>query len=214
MMTLSLLAESVRNDDGLSASARQRMEIVTTEIFRIVELITGSVTPDATMTRAELVDVREIAGEAAEITGLAYDTTVTVDPGDPAVMSISASLLRRVLRNLVDNAVRAAGPGGQVTIRIEQNPATVLEISDTGPGFGHGPLGMAGLGLTVVRTLLQAAGGRIDIDDAAHGGGRVRVTFSPDYDYPGPLLARAGAPEPVCQCLGSPAEPRSTAAVR
>jgi signal transduction histidine kinase len=180
MMTLSLLADSVRNDHALSAAARRRMEIVNLEMFRIVELIAGSLAPDAATTGAEMIDVREIADEAAELTGLAYGTAVTVDPGAPAVISISAPLLRRVLRNLVDNAVRAAGPDGRVTIRIEKSPETILEISDTGPGFGDGPADVAGLGLTVVRALLQAAGGRIDIADDPRGGARVRVIFSAD----------------------------------
>jgi len=180
MMTLSLLADAVRDDGALSAAARQRMEIVKQEMFRIVQLIADSMSPDTATARAELVDIRQIADEAAQLAGLAYDTPVTVEPGGPAVISINTSLLRRVLRNLVDNAVGAAGPGGQVFVRIEQKAETVVEIADTGPGFGRAPASASGLGLTIVRELLRAAGGRLDIATEPAGGARVRVIFSPD----------------------------------
>jgi signal transduction histidine kinase len=183
MMTLSLLGDSVRDDGALSASARQRMEIVTLEMVRIVELIADAMSPDAAMPPAGLADIREIASEAAQLASLVYDTSVVVEPGAPAVVPVSASLLRRVLRNLVDNAVRAAGPGGHVSVRIEQEQETVLEITDTGPGFGDGPSGTAGLGLAVVRKLLLAAGGRLDIAGGPRGGVRARVTFTADSQH-------------------------------
>jgi signal transduction histidine kinase len=183
MMTLSLLADSVCEDGALPSAARHRMEIVKQEIFRILQLIADFAPSDAATARAERVDIRAIAGEAAQLAGLTYDTGVTVEPGGPAVISINPSILRRVLRNLVDNAVRAAGPSGQVLIRVEQTQETVLEIADTGPGFGLGPSGATGLGLTVVRNLLDAVGGRLDVATDPGGGARVQVTFSPDAEY-------------------------------
>jgi signal transduction histidine kinase len=211
MMTLSLLADSVSDDGALSSAARQRMEIVTQEMFRIVQFIAESMSQDAATARAEMVNIRDIADEAAQLAGLAYDTAVTVEPGGPAVISISASLLRRVLRNLVDNGVRAAGPGGHVSIRIEQKPETVVEIADTGPGFGRAPSGAAGLGLTVVRELLHAAGGRLDMATGPAGGARVRVTFSPDPQYEEQPPVHADPAQPVSQGFGP--SPESTARV-
>jgi len=179
-MTLSLLADSVCDEGALSATAGQRMEIVKQEIFRIVELIADSMSPDAASARTEVIDLRQAAEDVAQLVSVAHGTAVTVQPGRPAVISVSGSLLWRVLGNLVDNAVRAAGPGGQVSIRIEQERQTVLEIADTGPGFGYGPSGASGLGLAVVRNLLHAAGGRLDIANDPEGGARVRVTFGLD----------------------------------
>lgn len=207
VMTLSLLADSVCDEGPLSASAGERMEIVKQEIFRIVELIADSMSPDAAAARTELIDLRQAAGEVARLVSVAHGTAVTVQPGGPAVVSISASLLWRVLRNLVDNAVRAAGPGGQVFIRIEQNLQTVLEIADTGPGFGCGPSGTAGLGLTVVRNLLHAAGGRLDIGSDPEGGARVRVTFGIDPGHRAPAAALADAPPAVRQRLEESVRP-------
>ena len=211
MMTLSLLADSVRDDGALSPTARQRMEIVKQEMFRIVELIADSTSTDTAATPAEKVDVREIADEAAQLAGLAFSTAVTVAPGDPAVISISPSLLRRVLRNLLDNAVRAAGPDGQVWIRIEQGAETVIEIADNGPGFGGGPSGAAGLGLTVVRKLLQAASGRLDIVTDPASGARMRVTFSADPGFQEQSLVNADGTQLAGQYIRPPAESSATA---
>lgn len=183
MMTLSLLADSVREDSALSADSRQRMELMMQEMFRIVDIITDSMPSAAAPATPGVADVRLLASDVANLAGLAYDTTVSVAPGGPAVIRISPSLLWRVLANLVDNAVRAAGRGGRVDIRIEQGLDTVVEVTDSGPGFGGGPPGAAGLGLTVVRQLLDAVGGRLDVCDGPDGGARVRVTFGMDREY-------------------------------
>ena len=48
--------------------------------------------------------------------------------------------LRRSARNLVDNAVRAAGPDGRVEVAVRREGSrAVLEVSDDGPGFGRMP---------------------------------------------------------------------------
>jgi signal transduction histidine kinase len=177
LMTLSLLADAVRDDSALSADSRQRMELVMQEMFRIVDIIADAMPTDARPAKPSPVDIRTLANEVAQLADLAYDTAVTVAPGRPAVMHVSASLLWRVLANLVDNAVRAAGPGGRVTIRIDQELETALEVTDNGPGPGAGRPGVAGLGLTVVRQLLDSADGRLDISEAPTGGTCVRVTF-------------------------------------
>lgn len=182
MMTLSLLADSVRGDSALSADSRQRMDLVLQEMFRIVDIIADAV-PTETATPPGAVDIRALAIEVANLAHLAYNTEVTVQAGRPAVIRISAALIWRILANLVDNAVRAAGSEGHVDIRIEQELDTVLEITDDGPGLCGGPPGLAGLGLTVVRQLLDSADGRLEVTDVPAGGARVRVTFGLDREY-------------------------------
>jgi signal transduction histidine kinase len=183
MMTLSLLADSVRDDSALSADSRQRMELVMQEMFRIVDIIADAMPTGLGLAKPGNVDVRLLASEVAQLADLSYDTTVTVAPGRPATIRIGATLLWRILANLVDNAVRAAGPGGRVEIRIEQDLDTVMEVTDNGPGFGRDASGAAGVGLTVVRQLLDAAGGRLDVTEGPHGGACVRVTFGLVREY-------------------------------
>ncbi|HPC83021.1 MAG TPA: HAMP domain-containing sensor histidine kinase [Thermoanaerobaculaceae bacterium] len=100
--------------------------------------------------------------------------------------------LAQVLRNLLDNALKYTPPGGQVRLacRRRGNHA-VLEVTDTGVGIPaeelprifdeffrarHTPASDgAGLGLAIVRRLVQAMGGRIDVTSQRGAGSRFAV---------------------------------------
>jgi signal transduction histidine kinase len=71
--------------------------------------------------------------------------------------------LRRALMNVVDNAVRAAGPRGRVLVTVRPGPASVrILVEDDGPGFGKVD-GGTGLGLVITRQALEALGGGLSI---------------------------------------------------
>ena len=78
---------------------------------------------------------RDLAGEA-----LPRATEVGIDLGyeGPAQAEALAEpvLAAELLRNLLDNALRYAGPGAVVTVRVRPEPdAVVLEVEDNGPGL-------------------------------------------------------------------------------
>jgi signal transduction histidine kinase len=82
----------------------------------------------------------------------------------------------RALRNLVGNAVRAAGPGGHVDVRVQGVDGwAVAQVDDDGPGFGAAPPGMASLGLGIVLESVVSWGGDLEIRRSAPGGCRVRL---------------------------------------
>ena len=103
--------------------------------------------------------------------------------------------IRRVLRNLTDNAARHAR--GTVALRLAQtNGRVVLDVDDDGPGIATDDrervldrfvrlddartrdAGGAGLGLAIAAELVAAHGGDIAIDASPAGGTRVRLRFS------------------------------------
>ena len=86
--------------------------------------------------------------------------------------------------NVVDNAARAAGRAGSVTMAVRQDGGPVIEVADNGPGFGAGPPGTASLGLGVVRSLLEACGGSLAIEVPPRGGTTVRVTLPAQVPSP------------------------------
>jgi signal transduction histidine kinase len=90
--------------------------------------------------------------------------------GDPVA-------LRRAITNLFDNACRASGDAGQVELRVSRRGAetVVVEVHDSGPGFGVGPRGRAALGLAVVRRVAASHGGQIVVTASPLGGACVSL---------------------------------------
>jgi two-component system OmpR family sensor kinase len=135
--------------------------------------------------RWEIVDLGELAGEMrAAHPGLSVSLpsaeTDLRTVGDPA-------RLRQVFRNLVRNAVRASGSAAGVELRLsvsgaETAPDTVRAIvQDDGPGLDDAELaqvferyrtgdGGTGLGLAVVRRLVERMGGTVRAGRAERGG--------------------------------------------
>ena len=118
--------------------------------------------------------------------------TLTGDAG-PLMVRGTAAGLARVTANLVNNAV-AYGGGAEVSLH-EGAQAVELRVEDRGPGI---PLterervfepfyrleasrsrdkGGAGLGLTIVRQIVEGVGGSVTIADRPGGGSRVSVTL-------------------------------------
>jgi signal transduction histidine kinase len=104
-----------------------------------------------------------------------------------------ASLLRRALSNLIDNAVLY---GGRSTVRVEETPDTlVLHILDEGPGIPDAELGRVfepffrleasrsrdtggtGLGLGIARNIARAHGGEVVLSNRAAGGLEARLSL-------------------------------------
>jgi len=116
------------------------------------------------------------------------------DEGPVAVQG-NAVLVRELLRNLVDNAVRYTQPGGRVTVQVERSDGGVtLVVEDDGPGIPpehrervferfqrlatNAPEG-CGLGLAIVREIADLHAARITVTTGAGGiGTRICVTFA------------------------------------
>jgi len=105
--------------------------------------------------------------------------------------------LRQVLYNLLSNAIGFSPPGGSVTLSAERaNGSVVFSVTDDGPGIPaelqqrvfdrfethtsgsrhHG----VGLGLSIVRSLVELHGGSVTIDSPAGRGTAVACTFPLD----------------------------------
>jgi signal transduction histidine kinase len=145
----------------------------------------------------EPVDLAELAGRAvsaqaadARRTGIRLHRAEGPAPtvGDPV-------LLAQLTHNLVQNAVRHNTPGGWVSVRTGSGEHAWLEVSNTGAELSHDEaaqvfepfrrLGSArtgtgvGLGLSIVRSITTAHGGRVRATARPGGGLIVRVDLRP-----------------------------------
>jgi signal transduction histidine kinase len=175
MSTLSFLVEAVRGDVELPEDSSYRMELLSLEMTRLLDIIRHGLNAVSTGDEAEVLHVREVATELTRLAQLAYQADVALLPGPDATAYINPVLLWRILSNVVDNAARAAGAGGQVALTIRQAGGTVVDVTDTGPGFGSVPKGKASLGLDVVMSLLNNCGGALEVESPPGGGTTVRL---------------------------------------
>ncbi len=149
---------------------------------------------EADLGTIEPVDLLGLAAEECARTGATLET----DPayGELVVPGVN-KLLRRAVRNLLENAGRHAG--GQTTLRLEQDAASVsIQVCDSGPGV---PLafqtrifepfyrlpgaserdGGVGLGLALVKSIAQRHGGTVTCSNRPTGGAcfQIRLPKSP-----------------------------------
>jgi signal transduction histidine kinase len=130
--------------------------------------------------RAEprLVDLARLAEDVASGCELATGRAVRVE-AEPVELLVDAVELRRALLNLLDNAARAAGPDGEVFVRIGAAGGEVrVTVEDSGPGFATGTPGTASLGLAIVSAVAGRLGARVELEESQLGGARVSLVFA------------------------------------
>ncbi|GAA3121723.1 signal transduction histidine kinase [Kribbella aluminosa] len=121
------------------------------------------------------VNLTQLAGECADLVRLTYRVPVIFERAPRVMVAGEQALLRRAVGNLLDNACRAAGSGGQVQLRVDSADGEAsVEVSDDGPGFGEIAAG-TGHGLQVVAAAARAFGGRIEIVSLPGSGTTVRL---------------------------------------
>jgi signal transduction histidine kinase len=175
--TLSYLVEAVRGDPALPASSASRVELMSDEVTRLLDLIANEMLDDPPPAAPEDVDVRALANQMAQLATAAQMAEVVVNPGTQVRADVNPAVLWRVLSNVVGNATRAAGPDGRVEVTIRDTGDAVIDVFDNGPGFGHSPPGFASLGLRVVTLLLNSCGGTLAVYSPDTGGTRVRIVL-------------------------------------
>jgi signal transduction histidine kinase len=139
--------------------------------------------------RKTVVDLSTLVRRFVEAQSQAFAThEITVQTDDGCVIQADADRIERVLTNLVSNAVKYSPPHTHVSLCVEKGDSqVVLRVSDQGPGiakedlavlfqpFGRGRSAHSlaegtGMGLYVVKQIVEAHEGRIEVHSApGHG---------------------------------------------
>jgi signal transduction histidine kinase len=179
--------------DQASPALREEMTRNIAELDELIEeilLASRLDAPQADVGTVESIDLTGLASEECAATQVALD--LGDDPQSLAVPGVPR-LMRRMLRNLIDNARRHGSQEDiQVRLRIENEQWLSLSVSDRGPGVPE-PLrdrifepfyripgsvdGGAGLGLALVRAIAQRHRGQVRYEERAGGGSSFVVTL-------------------------------------
>lgn len=177
--------------DTLQAATAQLRRLVT-NFLDFARLHEGRI--ELRMTPTNLA---EVAGRAVEVqlpearrrgVELRFLPELAIPP-----LPADADALERVVSNLLANAIDITPAGGRVTVEVAcRDEELVLEVGDTGPGIPAGahaalfrPFSRparasragTGLGLYIVRTLVEAHGGTVSAKNRPEGGAVFIVRF-------------------------------------
>ena len=192
--------ETRRDFVSRAASETQRLEALITDILFLTELETTPGLPSssrsdlalaAAATVADLQDVAEEQGVRLEL-----------NADGPAWTPLTDRMAATVVRNLVENAVKYAGPGATAATTVgREGEAVTLTVADDGAGIPerHLPhvferfyradpsrskrLGGTGLGLSIVKHIAERFGGRAEASSREGFGTTITVTL-PAEDEP------------------------------
>jgi len=198
-MSVELLAEQAGSADPENATlastakrgAAQVVEMVS-QMLDVSRLESGKLELDR-----EPADLADIAREAiATLRPHAGERTLLLEAGPAVPIAVDKNLLRRVVVNLLANAIKFTKPDGHIRIGVqlaEGHPR--VAVTDDGPGiapeqhqrifekYGQTATGArrggSGLGLTFCKMVIEAHGGTIGLDSALGRGSTFWFTLPP-----------------------------------
>ena len=181
-------AATARAMETIDRNAKAQAQLIE-DILDVSRVITGKL-----RLHNELVDIASVINAAIDSVQLAIDSKdlhleVTLDPSARHTFG-DAGRLQQVVWNLLSNAIKFTPSGGRIEAKVERAKGNMqLHVSDTGQGIGpdflpfifdrfrqadgtttrsHGGLG---LGLSIVRHLVELHGGSIKADSEGAGKG-------------------------------------------
>lgn len=174
----------------------ERLDRLTAELYELATIEAGQIelqlepVPVAATLRDVIADLAPEA-EAAKV-------ELRTDVEEGLACWCDRRGLYRILRNLVDNAVKYNRPGGRVVVRgFSDDGSPVIEVEDNGEGIPSAELqavtqrfyrvdrartpgdGGLGLGLAIVKHMVQALGGTLELDSREGVGTTVKVVLPP-----------------------------------
>jgi signal transduction histidine kinase len=186
--------------DGVYPADRDHLERILAEARQLERLIddlrtlsqaeTGSLTLQREPTDVALLAREVVAGFEPQAAAAGVALVVEAAEDAPEV-AVDPRRLRQVVTNLVSNALRHTAAGGRVVVSVgSAAEGVVLEVADDGGGMDEATAARAferfsraadspgaGLGLPIVRDLVEAHGGTVSLSSVLGKGTRVRCVL-------------------------------------
>jgi heavy metal sensor kinase len=194
--------ENLAQDSQLKSHTRETLGSALEEVDRLAEIVEGLLAlsrldtgeAQAEWVRFDLAAL--VATTADQMSLLAEDKhiTVTCDSSAPVLIEGDRARLKQVVVNLLDNAIKYTPSGGRIKLKIAQEEGSaVLDVADDGIGIPPEALphvfkrffrvdgsrsrdqGGAGLGLSIVKSICDAHGARVEVSSTPGQGSRFRI---------------------------------------
>jgi len=182
----------------LSDAERQRVtSLLESEAGKLQSLVTGLLDLERLSLRdfassTSVIDLGELAERRVEFLRASTDRPLSAVTEPGVLVRADATLIERVIDNLVGNALKYTEPPAAVAVRVRgRDGGAVLEVEDHGPGISvaerarlfdrffrgttaAGTQGL-GLGLSFVSEIAKWHGGGAEVDEADGGGSVFRI---------------------------------------
>lgn len=197
----TLAAEERQQLEALVVREANRTGLLVTDLLAVARLDAGESPRPRLRT-----DLKDVAAQELERVGLTHPSVRRTLTGPGAVALADPEQLTGIVGNLLDNAVRAAGPAGAVEVSVHRlEDRACVDVLDSGPGVpererervferlvrldvGRAQAGGgSGLGLAIARGYARAHGGDVRcLEPPAGGGGALFRLALPALDPPPP----------------------------
>jgi two-component system, NtrC family, sensor histidine kinase KinB len=167
----------------------QKLDDLMADLIAVAELDSGKREPqlERILPYAELTEARNRMTDAACSKGIRMEIRAFADLSH---IQADRRAVRTILDNLLSNAVRYAPTGGEVILEAEERKGLIqFTVHDNGPGIAAERLGKifdrfssfsdggTGLGLALVRRLVESQGGQISVESRLGHGATFRFTL-------------------------------------
>lgn len=222
---------SVQHDPATSAALLGIMTRQLRQMTRLIDdlLDLARITTGRMRLQCERIEVENMVSAAVEaiqpfITERQHNLKVTL-PTEKLWVDADSARLAQILGNLLHNAAKYTEPHGQLSLTVEREGNDVLfRVRDNGPGISKEMLtkifdlftqieltldrshGGLGIGLTLVRTLVELHGGNVTVSSEGLGQGsefvvRLPLAEAPEVSADASLTESATVPLPTLRIL-------------
>jgi signal transduction histidine kinase len=185
---------SVGQISGHLVRTVSRMKKLIQEMFDLTKLQSDTVRLSKTH-----FDIAPIIGRVAArntVLAMAKQQKLFLDIGSNIMIHADEARIEEIADNLINNAIKYSPPGSAINVKLESNTrGAIFEVEDEGPGFTEAdreklfmpfsklsarPTGgesSTGIGLCVVKMLVDAHGGLVNVENKSDKGAKFRVVI-------------------------------------